>query len=46
MRRPGLLFFAAVMLAGVNMRTVFSSLPPLLEHVRYDLGLSRRPPAC
>jgi CP family cyanate transporter-like MFS transporter len=39
-RRPSLLFFAAVVLAGANMRTVFASLPPLLEDVRADLGLS------
>jgi CP family cyanate transporter-like MFS transporter len=39
-RRPSLLFFAAVVLAGANMRTVFASLPPLLEDVREDLGLS------
>lgn len=38
--RPGLLFFSAVVLAGANMRTVFTSLPPLLEDVRDDLGLS------
>jgi MFS transporter, CP family, cyanate transporter len=38
--RPSLLFFAAVVLAGANMRTVFASLPPLLQDVREDLGLS------
>jgi CP family cyanate transporter-like MFS transporter len=38
--RPGVLFFAAVVLVGANLRTVFSSLPPLLEDVRADLGLS------
>lgn len=38
--RPGLVFFAAVVLAGANMRTVFSSLPPLLEDIRAELGLS------
>jgi MFS transporter, CP family, cyanate transporter len=38
--RPGLLFFSAVVLAGANMRTVFTSLPPLLDDVRDDLGLS------
>jgi MFS transporter, CP family, cyanate transporter len=27
-------------LAGLNLRTVFGSLPPLLAHVRDDLGLS------
>jgi len=35
-----LLFFSAVVLAGANMRTVFASLPPLLQDVRDDLGLS------
>lgn len=40
MRRPGPVFFAAVLLVGANLRTVFSSLPPLLEDVRADLGLS------
>jgi CP family cyanate transporter-like MFS transporter len=29
-----------VVLAGLNLRTVFASLPPLLQHVRSDLGLS------
>jgi MFS transporter, CP family, cyanate transporter len=29
-----------VVLAGLNLRTVFGSLPPLLAHVRGDLGLS------
>jgi CP family cyanate transporter-like MFS transporter len=38
--RPSFLFFSAVVLAGVNMRTVFASLPPLLQDVREDLGLS------
>lgn len=38
--RPGALFFAAVVLAGANLRTVFSSLPPLLEDVRAELELS------
>jgi len=38
--RPSFLFVSAVVLAGANMRTVFSSLPPLLEDVRDDLGLS------
>jgi CP family cyanate transporter-like MFS transporter len=37
---PGFLFFAAVVLLGANLRAVFSSLPPLLEDVRADLGLS------
>jgi CP family cyanate transporter-like MFS transporter len=31
--------FVAVLLAGLNLRTVFSSLPPLLDNVRTDLGL-------
>lgn len=31
---------AAVAIAGLNMRTVFASLPPLLQQVRGDLGLS------
>jgi MFS transporter, CP family, cyanate transporter len=38
--RPGILFFVAVVLLGANLRAVFSSLPPLLEDVRADLGLS------
>ncbi|HXG75854.1 MAG TPA: hypothetical protein VNJ53_04735, partial [Gaiellaceae bacterium] len=38
--RPSVLFFVAVVLAGANMRTVFASLPPLLEEVRADLRLS------
>jgi CP family cyanate transporter-like MFS transporter len=38
--RPGLVFFAAVLLLGANLRAVFSSLPPLLDDVRADLGLS------
>ncbi len=37
---PGILFFVAVVLLGVNLRSVFSSLPPLLEGVRAELGLS------
>jgi MFS transporter, CP family, cyanate transporter len=37
---PSLLFFSAVVLAGANMRTVFASLPPLLQDVRDDLELS------
>jgi MFS transporter, CP family, cyanate transporter len=37
---PGILFFVAVVLLGVNLRAVFSSLPPLLEDVRAELGLS------
>jgi CP family cyanate transporter-like MFS transporter len=39
-QRPSFAFFAAVVLAGLNMRTVFASLPPLLDRVRDDLGLS------
>jgi MFS transporter, CP family, cyanate transporter len=35
---PGLL--AAVVLFGLNLRTAVASLPPLLETVRADLGLS------
>jgi len=35
-----MLFFAAIVLLGANLRAVFSSLPPLLEDVRADLGLS------
>jgi MFS transporter, CP family, cyanate transporter len=31
---------AAIVLAGLNLRVVFASLPPLLHHVRDDLGLS------
>lgn len=38
--RPTFLFLAAVVLAGANMRTVFASLPPLLQDVRDDLELS------
>src|SRR5215210_1642264 len=33
-------FFAAVILAGLNLRAVFASLPPLLDEIRDDLGLS------
>ena len=33
-------FFVAVLVVGLNLRTVFASLPPLLTHVRADLGLS------
>jgi MFS transporter, CP family, cyanate transporter len=39
-RAPGILFFVAVILLGANLRAVFSSLPPLLEDVRGELGLS------
>jgi CP family cyanate transporter-like MFS transporter len=38
--RAALAFLAAVLLVGANLRTVFASLPPLLEEVRGDLGLS------
>jgi CP family cyanate transporter-like MFS transporter len=38
--RPSVAFFAAVVLVGLNLRTVFASLPPLLDGVRHDLGLS------
>jgi CP family cyanate transporter-like MFS transporter len=38
--RPGVVFFAAVVLVGANLRAIFSSLPPLLEHLRGELGLS------
>lgn len=31
--------FAAVVLVGLNLRTVFASLPPVLDDVRSDLGL-------
>ena len=31
---------AAVVLLGVNLRTAVASLPPLLDEVRGDLGLS------
>jgi CP family cyanate transporter-like MFS transporter len=33
------LAFAAVVLVGLNLRTVFASLPPVLDDVRSDLGL-------
>ncbi len=39
-RRSGLLAAAAVILLSLNLRTLFASLPPLLEDVRADLGLS------
>lgn len=39
-RGPGLAFAASVVLVSLNLRTVFASLPPLLEDVRDDLGLS------
>lgn len=34
------LVFAAVVLVGLNLRTVFASLPPVLANVRADLHLS------
>jgi MFS transporter, CP family, cyanate transporter len=39
-RRAGLGLLAAVVLLGLNLRTVVASLPPLLEGVRDELGLS------
>jgi CP family cyanate transporter-like MFS transporter len=39
-RRSTLVLVAAVLLLGLNLRTLFASLPPLLETVRADLGLS------
>lgn len=39
-RSSARVLFAAIVLAGLNLRTVFASLPPLLVHVRHDLGLS------
>src|SRR4051812_15462648 len=38
--RSGLAAAAAVILLSLNLRTLFASLPPLLEDVRADLGLS------
>jgi CP family cyanate transporter-like MFS transporter len=40
MQRPGLGVLAAIVLLGINLRTVIASLPPLLADVRADLGLS------
>jgi CP family cyanate transporter-like MFS transporter len=40
MQRPGFGVLAAIVLLGVNLRTVIASLPPLLADVRADLGLS------
>ena len=34
------ILLAAVVIAGLNLRTIFASLPPLLHDVRADLGLS------
>ena len=39
-RSSSRVLLVAVILAGVNFRTVFASLPPLLHDVRADLGLS------
>jgi CP family cyanate transporter-like MFS transporter len=39
-RSSARVLLVAVILAGLNFRTVFASLPPLLHHVRDDLGLS------
>src|SRR5262249_61313955 len=39
-RSSARVLLAAVVLAGLNLRTVFASLPPLLDDVRADLGLS------
>lgn len=40
MQGPGLGVIVAIVLLGVNLRTVIASLPPLLADVRADLGLS------
>lgn len=40
MQRPGIGLFAAIVLLGINLRSVVASLPPLLTDVRADLGLS------
>jgi CP family cyanate transporter-like MFS transporter len=40
MQRPSLGVLAAIVLLGINLRTVIASLPPLLTDVRSDLGLS------
>jgi CP family cyanate transporter-like MFS transporter len=39
-RRPNANFYVAVLLVALNLRTVFASLPPLLDRIRDDLGLS------
>jgi MFS transporter, CP family, cyanate transporter len=39
-RRGGALLLAAVLLLGLNLRTAVASLPPLLDTIRADLGLS------
>ena len=36
----GLGLLAAVVLLGLNLRTAVASLPPLLDTIRADLGLS------
>ena len=38
--RAALGVLAAVVLLGVNLRTGVASLPPLLDEIRADLGLS------
>lgn len=38
--RAGLYLLALIALSGLNLRTLFASLPPLLDEVRDDLGLS------
>ena len=43
-RRAGLL--VAVVLLGLNLRTVVASLPPLLDGIRADLGLWAPPRGC
>jgi CP family cyanate transporter-like MFS transporter len=40
MQRPRLRLVAAIVLLGINLRTLVASLPPLLSDVRADLGLS------
>jgi len=39
-RSAGLGLLAAVVLLGLNLRTVVASLPPLLDAIRADLGMS------
>ena len=38
--RAGAGAVAAIVLLSLNLRTIFASLPPLLDDVRADLGLS------
>ena len=38
--RPGAVFFLAVVFLSANLRAVFAALPPVLEDVRADIGLS------